>query len=173
MKLIHTLYVRSGMLVWIACLAIECMSVGSLYYKRDVYHKLTQMVALSARTLKLATHWNIGQTVAPQHFSRITQDIQNMAHYFDTIQLTFREGDDDAHKKFCEMTMTFTLKHDDIFWKFFAALHHKYRGRIYSTALSLCKEEREPYDSITEPMSTSQEHSLFLKGRYTARWYYF
>jgi hypothetical protein len=173
MKLIPALYARFGILIWVACLAIECASLGILYHKRGMYRALNTMVTLSAQALKLTEHWKITQTVAPQHLSHITQEIRNMAKYFDTIQLTFREGDEDAQKKFCEMTMSFTLKHDDIFWKFFIALHKKYRGRIYSTELSLCKEEREACDSVTEPIRTSEEHSLFLKGRYTARWYYF
>lgn len=173
MKLIHALYLRFGILIWLVCLTIECVGIGVLCHRSDMYRALNTMVTRSAHTLELAKEWQIAQTVAPQHLSRITQEIQNMARYFDTIQLTFREGDEDAQKKFCEMTMSFTLKHDDIFWKFFTALHKKYRGRICSTELSLCKEGRESYDSITEPMSTSEEHFLFLRGRYTARWYYF
>ena len=173
MKLIHFLYVRFGILIWLLCLAMEGMSLNISYHAQEKYHALKEQIKHSEKTLGLAAQWKLRSEVTAQKITQITQDIQKLAQHFDTIQVTFYNVDHDTARSFCEMTMTFTLKHDDIFWKFFHALHHKYRGRIQSTELSLCKEEIKTEDMLLEHPNLSSQASALLKGKYIARWYYF
>lgn len=164
-------YMRFGIVFWACALLLEFASLYAFYSTKQRAEHLRYLIAQEGSTVTEAKKWVLPETINSRNISKFSQEIQKIAQNFDEIQITFQEST--TQKTWIELTMTFTLKHDDIFWKFFTNVHEQYRGRLHSVNLLLYKENNTSPEMDFNTVEVSSDEKISLKGKYIARWYYF
>ena len=169
----HYITLRLGLILW----SVGGLLHGSLFYWG--YKKFLRIKALESSivqrkcVLKRALTWQISRPLHLDKLSNFSQELQKYATHFNTIQVAYQTPS--QQNAWIEMTITFKVKHDDIFWNFFKNLYKNHKGRIESVALTLSREEPAQLDQETLSPSFPGDEAVKsgIHGVYTVRYYFF
>ncbi|WP_207760961.1 hypothetical protein [Holospora curviuscula] len=171
--MIRYVKLRFGVLLW----SIGTVLNGSFFYwGYKNFSRIKDLELYLTRTtdvLKRALTWKVEDFFLPDKLPEFSQELKKYAMHFDTLQVTYKKPF--VGEAWIEMTITFKIQHDDIFWNFFKALYTRYKGRIESVTLTLSRGEAEAsdYDASSPHFSEDEALKNWINGVYKARYYFF